>query len=64
LSGTAPQDQIIQAETFSDTLRKAKLDGQPMFDPLTGDPFTYRSAGGAANWNFSLVLANSTGETP
>jgi hypothetical protein len=64
LSGTAGQEQIIQAENFSDALRKAKLDGQPMFDPLAGDPFTYRSAGGGASWNFSLVLQNSMGETP
>jgi hypothetical protein len=64
LSGTAPQEQIIQAETFSDTLRKAKLNGQPMFDPLGGEPFTYRSSVGGASWNFSLALQNTGGETP
>jgi hypothetical protein len=64
LSGTAPQEQIIQAENFSDALRKAKINGQPVFDPLEGDQFTYRANGGGDSWNFSVVLQNTGEETP
>jgi hypothetical protein len=35
-----------------------------MFDPLGGEPFTYRSSVGGASWNFSLALQNTGGETP
>jgi hypothetical protein len=61
LSGMTPQSQIGQAETFSDTLRKSKLNGQPMFDPLGGEPLTYRLNGSGYSWNFSLLLKNTTG---
>jgi hypothetical protein len=64
LSGTVPQDQIIKAQNFSDALRKAKINGQPLFDPLGGEPFTYRLAGGGDSWNFSLVLKNTGEATP
>jgi hypothetical protein len=32
-----------------------------MFDPLGGEPFTYRAINGGDSWNFSLALQN-TGE--
>ena len=64
LSGTVPQGQMIQAENFSDALRKAKLNGQPMFDPLAGEPIALHSTGGDDSWNFSLVLKNTMEETP
>jgi hypothetical protein len=64
LSGTTSQDQIIQAENFSDALRKARLNGQPMFDPLGGDPLTFRAISDGDSWNFSVVLQNTGEETP
>ncbi|MGD1087209.1 MAG: hypothetical protein ABR955_00580 [Verrucomicrobiota bacterium] len=61
LSGTAAPDQIAPITDFSDTLHKAKLNGQPMFDPMGGDPFQWRQYGNTVTWNFSLLLKN-TGE--
>jgi hypothetical protein len=63
LNGTATQDQIARITDFSDALHKAKLNGQPMFDPLGGDPFQWRqSANNMVTWNFSLLLAHTDGE--
>jgi hypothetical protein len=62
LSGTAPSDQIARITDFSDALRKAKLSGQPMFDPLGGDPFQWRQNGNTVTWNFSLLLKHAGAE--
>jgi hypothetical protein len=59
LNGTAPQDQIARITVFSDALRKAKLNGQPMFDPLGGDPFQWRQNGDTVSWSFGLQLAHT-----
>ncbi|HSY10284.1 MAG TPA: hypothetical protein VK840_05150 [Candidatus Dormibacteraeota bacterium] len=59
LNGTATQDQITPVSNFSDALRKAKLNGQPMFDPLGGDPFGWRQNGNTVTWSFGLLLAHT-----
>jgi hypothetical protein len=63
LNGTAAPDQINLLANFSDALRKAKLNGQPMFDPLGGDPFEWRQNGNnTVTWNFSLLLKHTEEE--
>jgi hypothetical protein len=59
LNGTATQDQITPVSNFSDALRKAKLNGQPMFDPLGGDSFQWRQNGNTVSWSFGLQLAHA-----
>jgi hypothetical protein len=60
LSGTSPADEVNPIIDFDDALRKAKVKGQPMFDPTAGDAFTERTvAGGQVAWSFGLVLKNA-----
>jgi hypothetical protein len=60
LNGTATQDQIARITDFSDALRKARLNGQSMFDPLGGDPFEWRQTGNnTVTWSFGLLLAHT-----
>ncbi|MGH7976590.1 MAG: hypothetical protein ACREDS_00495 [Limisphaerales bacterium] len=63
LNGTATQDQITRITDFSDALHKAKLNGQPMFDPLGGDPFQWRQTGDKVTWSFGLLLAHTEGKS-
>jgi len=46
LNGTAPNDQVDTVLNFSANLRKAQLEGQPLFAPDKGDQLTYRAAPG------------------
>ena len=60
LNGTCTQDQIgLLTDHFYDPLRKAQLNGQPMFDLAGGDQLTYRQNGNVVSWNFSLLLKHS-----
>ena len=59
LNGTVVSDQITQITDFYDALRKAQLNGQPMFNPEGGEPLTYRQSGNQASWNFSLELRHT-----
>jgi hypothetical protein len=67
LSGTVAPDQISQiTDHFYEQVRKAKADGQPMFDPNGGgseDPI-YRRAGNTESWNFTLALKNTEKDAP
>lgn len=70
LSGTCTSDQISLVSDpggFYDGVRKAKIDGQPVFnqDPATGDELTYRSLGtsGTATWNFAVELLHADAES-
>jgi hypothetical protein len=55
LNGTAPPDVIPALIEFPNDLRKAQLNGKPMFKE--SDPLNYRTGpGGVATWNFSLEL--------
>ncbi len=57
LNGTVPSDQIARiTDGFYDAVRKAKLDGKPMFDTAGGEDLTYRQMANAVNWQFSLML--------
>jgi len=56
LNGSAPPDMVPQLIEFPNDLRKAKIDGKPVFKDV-GDPLSYRSGiGGLVTWNFSLEL--------
>jgi len=58
LNGTVPADQVMAVIEFSGALRKAQVRGQPLFDPIKGEPFTQRANPGAASvtWSFGLEL--------
>ena len=45
-------------------MRKAKLNGQAMFDPNpgNGDQLTYRQQGNQVFWNFGLELLHTEAE--
>ena len=60
LSGTVTQDQITSITDFYDALRKAKLNGQPMFNSTGGEPLSYRQTGSQVSWNFSLELGHAS----
>jgi hypothetical protein len=60
LSGSAPADQVKRLLDFDADIRKAAINGQPLFDAIAGDHVTYRSA--AANtvsWSCVLELKRS-----
>ena len=63
LSGMVGQDQLAEINDFYDALRKAQLNGQPMFKTSAGDPPSSRLSGNQVSWNFSLELGHvSEGE--
>lgn len=65
LNGTAPGDAMDRIIDFHDTLKRAKVNGQPLFDPTKGEPPTRRAApGNLIAWNFSLELRRSELLTP
>jgi len=45
-------------------VRKAKLNGQPMFNPNSnnGEQLTYRQNGNKVTWNFGLELQHTEAE--
>jgi hypothetical protein len=62
LNGTVPAGDVNKIIDFNDSLRKAKLNEQPMFDPSpnSGEQLVYRIAGGnTATWNFALELQHT-----
>jgi hypothetical protein len=58
LRGTAPADQATAATDFSDSLRKWKDNGKPLFDEgSSGTPNISLNAGGTTvSWSFELEL--------
>ncbi len=58
LSGSAPNDQVGQLIDFEGAMRKAALNGQPLFDATRGDSLSYHlnPAANVVTWNFSLEL--------
>jgi hypothetical protein len=57
LNGSAPSDQYKRLTAFDNDLRKATVDGQPLFDSLGGEPLTYRnSANNTMTWSCVLEL--------
>ncbi len=64
LSGTCTPEQInliTDPNAFYDSVRKAKLKEQPMFDsnPTGPDQLAYRQAGAAISWSFSVTLLHT-----
>jgi hypothetical protein len=65
LTGTVTPDQIgLLTDHFYDPLRKARLNGQTMFDLAGGDQLTYRQNGNVVSWNFTLLLQHTDKEAP
>ena len=69
LSGTCAPDQInliTDPNAFYDSIRKANLKGQPMFDsnPAGNDQLAYRQAGNQISWTFAVTLLHTEAETP
>ena len=57
LSGTAPEDSANAVIDFFGAMRKATLNGQPMFDPVKVQELKYQKApGGNITWSFGLEL--------
>ncbi len=56
LNGTVASDQITLITDFYDSLRKAKLSGQAMFNADGGEQLVYHQSGNQATWSFSLEL--------
>jgi hypothetical protein len=59
LSGVAPGDQSEQLTDFNDALRKATLNGQPMFETLTLPTVKLNPGGATLSWSFSGDLAHA-----
>ena len=62
LNGICTPDQISEIlgqGKFYDAVRKAKLDGQDMFEPTALDPLGYNVSGNTANWHFTLQLKHT-----
>jgi hypothetical protein len=67
LNGTvAPEqvDLITEKDGFYDRVRKAKLNGQPMFDTSGGEDLTYQQRDNSVSWRFSLALRQKPEEAP
>jgi hypothetical protein len=64
LNGVVPSDDINKIINFNDTLRKAQLNGQPMFSAQGGEPLVYRQGGDQDTWNFALDLQHAEEQTP
>ena len=63
LNGTVAQDQISQiTDHFYDAVRKAEVNGQPMFDASSGEAPTFRQMANTVNWQFSLLLKHTQEE--
>jgi len=60
LSGTTTQDQINALFDFNSAIKKAVVNGQPMFKPQGGEDVNPRvSANGVVSWSLTLLLANA-----
>lgn len=65
LNGTAPGEAVNDiTEKFYKEIRKATLNGQPMFDLTKGQELSTRlgPGGTVVNWNFTLELKRTEGE--
>jgi hypothetical protein len=62
LNGVCAQEQIGQISDqgrFYDAVRKAKLDGQDMFEAAAIEPLIWNQSGNQVSWHFSLQLKHS-----
>ena len=56
LSGSAPADQTKRLLDFDSDIRKAAVNGEPLFDPNEGEHVTWDVRGTVANWHCVLEL--------
>jgi hypothetical protein len=56
LNGTAPAGQIKDLYEFEAAIRKAEVNGQPMFDRIRGDNLQYRANAGGGNVSWSMTV--------
>ena len=62
LNGVCSPDQIGQISDqgrFYDAVRKAKLDGQDMFEASAIEPLIWNGSGNTVNWHFTLQLKHA-----
>jgi hypothetical protein len=62
LNGVCSPDQIGQISDpgkFYDAVRKAKLDGQDVFEPSAVEPLIWNQSGNLVNWHFTLQLKHA-----
>ena len=59
LQGTAPRDEIQSLLDFERELRRATVNGQPLFDSDKGDSLQFQAQGNNAAWNLALELKRS-----
>jgi hypothetical protein len=69
LNGTCSPEQLesISGQNgFYDSVRKAKLKGQPMFNqnPSGSDQFIFKQVGNVINWSFAVELLHTETATP
>ena len=64
IAGTAPADAVNSVIEFYGAMRKATLNGQPMFDANKGQELSTRTGPGGATvvWNFALELKQTERE--
>ena len=62
LNGTAPADQVTQVIDFYETMRKARLKDQPLFNKFTELSYRKDPNNTLVTWNFACELGRS--ETP
>lgn len=56
VSGQVAPDDLDQVEAFNRDLRKAQVNGQPLFDLSAPNDFNFRQSANVVNWNFTLHL--------
>ena len=59
LNGACSPDKISEISDpgkFYDSVRKAKLDGQDVFEPTVAEPLVWNQSGNMVNWHFALQL--------
>jgi hypothetical protein len=65
LSGVCTPEQIgliSDPGKFYDAVRKAMLNGQPMFDPAAVEPLIWNESGSMVSWRFTLELEHTEDE--
>jgi hypothetical protein len=61
VSGVCPPSEITEISDpgkFYDSVRKAKLDGQDVFEPAPVEPLIWSQNGNSVSWHFTLQLKN------
>jgi hypothetical protein len=59
LSGSAPAEGNTSLTDFNEAMRKATLNGQPMFERVDLPTVRLNPGGASLSWGFSAVLANA-----